>query len=202
VSRRVGGDHDAGEVQAVQQRLGQRGLVGGGVGLALGHGRAVGVVHGCQQLDRVAVMAGRAAEGLAAGRDRPPAVPAGWAQPAGQPCAQGVVEQAGVDAGGHAADRRGAGSLPRPRQRVTAGAERGQDVGWRVSGPLGGRGDRPGTGQHRRGGNRQHPGQGVSSPSPVAWVGDCGQTRKQPGACTQAERAAVAAVGGCGRDGG
>jgi len=69
-----------------------------------------------------------------------------------------VIEQLGVDAGEHAADRRGAGSLPRPRERVTAGAERGQDAGWRVSGPRGDRGDRSVAGQHRRGGNSQHPG--------------------------------------------
>jgi len=67
-------------------------------------------------------------------------------------------------------------------------------VGWRVSGPLGDRGDRPGTGQH--------PDQGVPSPSPVAWVGDCRQTRKQLGAFTQVEGVAAARVGGRGRDGG
>jgi hypothetical protein len=46
-------------------------------------------------------------------------------------------------------------------ERVTADTERGQDPPGRISGPLGGRGHRPGVGRHRCGADGQHGGQGV-----------------------------------------
>jgi hypothetical protein len=48
---RVGGDHRAGQVQALKQRLEAGHLAGGAVDLALGQHPAGGVLHGGQQVD-------------------------------------------------------------------------------------------------------------------------------------------------------
>jgi hypothetical protein len=67
---RVGGDHRAGQVQALKQRFEAGHLAGGAVDLALGQHPAGGVLHGGQQVDLPAA-ATRAAQRLAVHRDRP-----------------------------------------------------------------------------------------------------------------------------------
>jgi hypothetical protein len=70
--QRVGGDHGAGQVQAVQQRPEPGDLVGGVVHVGLGQDGMAGVVHRGEQVHRWAGVVAAAAQGLAVDRDRPP----------------------------------------------------------------------------------------------------------------------------------
>ena len=83
-------------------------------------------------------------------------------------------------------------------ERVTAHPERGQDRPGRVGSPLGDCGHRPGAGQHRRGADGQHAGQGVPPSPPVTGVGDRGQAFQQARAFAQGKRAGMVGVGGGG----
>jgi hypothetical protein len=136
----VGGQHPAGQVQAVQERLEPGDLVGLGVHVALAEDRAGGVVHRGEQVDLLLAVVAAAAEGLAVDGDRLPRRVGWWRWLlAGQPGADGAVQRVGVDAGQHAAH----GSL----------AWWPEGVGPRVAAD-------PECGQHR--------GQGVASAAPVA----------------------------------
>jgi hypothetical protein len=125
--QRVGGDQDAGKVEAVQQWLEHRNLVGGAGNITLGEHGPVAVVQGCQQMHRGVVSAGGATQALAVHREHPP-LPAAWrVAPVGQPSTDGAVQRVGVDPGQHPADRRLAGAMTRAGQRVSAHAQR-EDV--------------------------------------------------------------------------
>ena len=67
----VGGQHPAGQVQALQERLEPGDLVGLGVHVALAEDRAGGVVHRGEQVDLLLAVVAAAAQGLAVDRDRP-----------------------------------------------------------------------------------------------------------------------------------
>ena len=143
---------------------------------ALGQHRAAGVVHRGQQVHRAAVGAcpAGAAQRLAVDRDRPP--PAGCGSgtvpvSVGQPRADRGGQGVGVQAGQGAAD----GGLGRDGEvagGVAAGAQRGPHRLGRVGGPLGDRGQRPGTGQHRGGGQPQDGDQRVAAATGSSRVGD------------------------------
>jgi hypothetical protein len=62
---------------------------------------------------------------------------------------------------------------------ITSHTERGQHQRRGVSRPLGDRGQRPGTGQDRRGRQREHAGQRVAQASTIARVGYLGQALQQ-----------------------
>jgi hypothetical protein len=83
--QRVGGDHDAGEFQAGQQRLEGGHFTRRAVDLPLGEHGAGGVVHRGQQVDLAAVASG-AAQRLAVDRDRPS--PLAWVVTVGEPRAE------------------------------------------------------------------------------------------------------------------
>jgi hypothetical protein len=118
----VGGDHHPGKVQAVKQRLELRALVAGGVDLALGQHRGVGVVHDGQQLHRPGMAAAdRAAQRLAVNGERPSAPRARRAQPRSQPRAERPVDEpVGVHARKDPAD----GGLAGTCQRRVRGSRR------------------------------------------------------------------------------
>jgi hypothetical protein len=156
------------------------------------------VVQRCEQVHLVAVT-GRAAQCLAVNREH--AAVARRAQPVGQPRAHGGVHRVAIDPGEHPADGGLAGGVAAAGKRVTAHPERGQDRPGRVGGPLGDRGHRPGAGQHRRGADGQHAGQGVPPSPPVTRVVDHRQPFQQARAFAQDKRAGMVGVGG-GGDGG
>jgi hypothetical protein len=128
-----------------------------------------------------------AAQRLAVDRHRPlpwpllvgaSAVAAVMALAAGQPGADGVGQGVGVQPGQGAAD----GGLGRDGEAaggVVAGAEGDPDWLGRISGPFGDRGDRPGAGQHRGGGQGQDGDQRVAAATGSSPVGDAGQVGQQ-----------------------
>jgi len=174
----VGRDDHAGEVQAGQQRLELGDLVGGGGHVALGEHGPVVVVQRCQQVHLVAVT-GRAAQRLAVHCEH--ATVAWRAQPVSQPRADGGIHRVAVDPCEHPADGGLAGDVAAAGERVTAHPERGQDRPGRVGSLFGDCGHRPGAGQHRRGADAKHAGQGVPSTPAVAWVGQHRQPLQQAG---------------------
>jgi hypothetical protein len=62
---------------------------------------------------------------------------------------------------------------------VAAGAQRGPDRLGRIRGPLGDRGDRPGAGQHRGGGQAQDGDQRMAAATGGSRVGDSGEVGEQ-----------------------
>jgi hypothetical protein len=98
--------------------------------------------------------------------------------PVGQPCAHRSGQGVGVQAHQGAADG-GLGRDAPVAGSVVAGAERGPDRLGRISGPLGDRGDRPGPGQHRGGGQGQDGDQPVAAATGRSRVGDGGQVGEQ-----------------------
>jgi hypothetical protein len=169
----------------VGQQRGERGnFLGGAADLALGQHRAGGVVHRRQQVHRAAVGGGPvgAAQGLAVHGNRPPAgggsgtLP--FPLPVGQPGADGAGQGVGVQARQGSAD----GGLGRDGEvagGVVAGAKRGPDRLGRIGGPLGGRGDRPGTGQDRGDGQAQDGDQRVTATTGSSRIRDTGQVGQQ-----------------------
>jgi hypothetical protein len=154
---------------------------GGAADLALGQHRAAGVVHRREQVRRAAVGAYPvgAAQGLAIDGDGPPPAGCGCGtllvgQPGANSSGQGVGVQArqGPADGGLGGD----GEVP---GGVVAGAERGPHLLGCVGGPFGDRGDRPGTCQHRGGGQAQDGGQRVAAAAGGSRVGDTGEVGQQ-----------------------
>jgi hypothetical protein len=154
--------------------------------LALDQHRTAGVVHRRQQVHRATVAVGwvGAAQGLAVNRHRPlplgrgGAVAAVMALAVDEPRADRGGQRIGVQAGQGPAD----GGLGRHRPVVrsgTAGAQRSPHWLGRVGGPLGDRGDRPGTGQHRGGGHGQDGDQSVAAATGRSRVGDGGEVGQQ-----------------------
>jgi hypothetical protein len=194
---RIGGDHRAGQVQPLEQRL-EPGDLAGGVGdVGLGQDRAGGVVHRGQQVHLRGSVVAAATQGLAVDRDRlPPHRRAYQRRPGGrwgwllvgQPPADDLVQRVGVDAGQHAADGGLGGRPPGAGQRVAANPERGQHLARRVAGPFADRGQGLGAGQH--GGDRdgQHGGQRMPSAAAVSRVGDLGEVVEQAAALVGDQR--------------
>jgi hypothetical protein len=149
----------------------------------------------------VLATAGRATQRLAVNGEHPAASRARRAQPLSQPRAERPVEPVGVHARKDPADGGLPRDLPATGERVTAHPERGQDRPWRIRGPLGDRGHTPGAGQHRRGAEGQHAGQGVASSPPGARVREYGQPFQQAGALAHGERAGMIGVGDSSGDG-
>jgi hypothetical protein len=148
----VGGDDRAGQVQAGQQRDQARDLAWGAVDRALGQHRAGGMLHRGQQMDLPAVIALGAPQRLAVDRNRAAPLLAGGTVAVGQPRAEHRRQRGCVHAGERAADGGLTGHRPAVGG-VTAAAERGPHRLGGLRGPLGDRGHRPGTGQHRGGGD-------------------------------------------------
>jgi hypothetical protein len=147
----------------------------------LGQHRAALVVHRRQQVHRAAACAcsSGAAQGLAVDGDGPP--PTGRTiptLPVGQPGAYHAGQGVGVQPRKGSADG-GLGRDAAVAGGVAAGAERGADLLGRVGGPLGDRGDRPGTCQHRGGRQAQDGGQRVAAATGRPGVGDGGQVGQQ-----------------------
>jgi hypothetical protein len=82
---------------------------------------------------------------------------------------------------------------------LLAGAERGPDRLGRVGGPLGDRGDRPGTGQDRGGRQAQDGDQRVAAATGSARVGDAGQVDEQVRGFAVVEGLGVGQLGERGR---
>jgi hypothetical protein len=177
--QRVGGDGHAGQVQAGQQWLEAGDLLGGAVHLVLGEHRAGGVVERGEEVDGSAAGLGGATQGLAVHGDRLWLVWAGHRQPVGQPGGDRCVQRVPIDRGQHAPQGGLAGDAMLAGKGITSHAERGQHQRRGVSRPLGDRGQRPGTGQDRRGRQREHTGQRVTQASTVARVGYLGQALQQ-----------------------
>jgi hypothetical protein len=200
--QRVGGDHGAGEVEAVKQR-GEGGDLTRRAGhLALGQHRAGGVVHGGQQMDLPAAWGASATQGLAVDRDRPSPLVGALPVAVGQPCADRGGQGLGVKLGKGAADRGFAGDRPHPvaGARIAAGSERGTYGLGCVGGPLGDRGDRPGARQDRSSGQHQDGDQRVTAPGAGPWVGDSGQVGGQVRCLGWSERISVSQYGQAGWD--
>jgi hypothetical protein len=180
---RIGGDHDLGKVERGQQRGEGGDLLGGAADLTLGQHRAGGMLHRRQQVHRAAVTVGwvGAAQRFAVDGHGPPhASPGnnGSPVPVGQPGADGAGQRVWVQAGKGSAD----GGLGRDGEvvgGVAAGAQRGPDGLGRLGGPLGDRGDRPGTGQDRGGGQGEDGDQGVAAATGGSRVGDGGEVGQQ-----------------------
>jgi hypothetical protein len=171
--QRVGGDHHVGEVEPVQQRAEGAHLLGCAADLALGQHRTAGVIHRRQQVHRAAVTVGwvGAAQRLAVdGHRPPPAGPGRTGVPV--PVGQRVWFQAGKGPadGGLGGDGEVVGG-------VAAGTHRGPDVLGRIGGPFGDRGDRPGAGQYRGGGQAQDGNQRVAPATVGGGVGDAASAR-------------------------
>jgi hypothetical protein len=85
---------------------------------------------------------------------------------------------------------------------VAAGAERGPDGLGRLGGPFGDRGDGPGAGQHRSGGQAQDAGQRVAAATGRSRVGDSGEVGQQVRGLgvLEFERVGRSEVGEGGRD--
>jgi hypothetical protein len=164
------------------------------------------MLHRRQQVHRAAVTVGwvGAAQRLAVDGHGPShAGPGnnGSPVPVGQPGADGAGQRVGVQAGQGAAD----GGLGRDGEMVggvAAGAERGPDWLGRFGGPLGDRGDRPGAGQHRGGGQAQDGDQPVAAATGGSRVGNGGKVGQQVGGVGVLEfaRVGVAEVGQGGWD--
>jgi hypothetical protein len=172
---RVGGDHRAGQVQALKQRLEAGHLAGGAVDLALGQHPAGGVLHGGQQVDLPAA-ATRAAQRLAVHRDRPS--PLVRMVTVGQPRANHPGQRLGIQTRQGPADGGLAGHHP-VGGGVPAGAKRLADRLRGIRGPLGDRGHGPCAGQHRGSGHGQDRDQRVTAATLGAWVGDGRQVGQQ-----------------------
>jgi hypothetical protein len=174
----------------------------------LGQHCAAGVVHRRQQVHRAAIAARRldagAAQGIAVDGDRPP--PAGRGSgtvpvPIGQPGADRGGQGVGVQAGKGPAD----GGLGRDSEvvgGVAAGAQSGPDRLGRIGGPFGDRGDRPGAGQHRGGGQPQDGDQPVAAAAGSSRIGIGGKVGQQVRGVGVLEwgRVGVGEVGQGGRD--
>jgi hypothetical protein len=180
---RIGGDHDLGKVEPVQQ-WGEGGdLLGGAADLTLCQHRAAGMLHRRQQVQRAAVTLGwvGAAQRFAVdGHGPPPAGPGnnGRPVPVGQPGADGAGQRVWVQAGQGAAD----GGLGRDGEvvgGVAAGAERGTDRLRGIGGPFGDRGQRAGAGQYRGGAQGEDGDQGVAAATGRSRVGDGGEVGQQ-----------------------
>jgi hypothetical protein len=179
--QRVGGDDHPSKVQGCKQRGEGGDLLGRAADLALGQHLAGGVVHRRQQVHRAAVTVGwvGAAQGLAVDGDRPP--------PAGHPTGTLLVGQPGADRAGdcvgvQAAEGAADGGLGRDGEAaggLLAGAQGGPDRLGRIGGPFGDRGDRPGAGQDRDGGQAQDRHQRVAAASGSSRVRDRGQAGQQ-----------------------
>jgi hypothetical protein len=200
----VGGDHDVGEVQWGQQRGESGHLLRRAADLVLGQHRAAGVVHRRQQVHRAAVAVGwvGAAQRLAVDRHRPP--PAGSGRtgapvPVGQPGADSNGERVDVQAGKGPADG-GLGGDGEVAGDVAASAQRGPDGLRRIGSPFGDRGDRPGAGQHRGGGQAQDGDQRVAPATGRSRVGDAGEVGQQVRGFTVLEGVGVGEVGQGGWD--
>ena len=189
----VGGDHDVGEVQWGQQRGESGHLLGRAADLVLGQHRAAGVVHRRQQVHRAAVALGwvGATQRLAVDRHRPP--------PVGQPGADSNGERVDVQAGKGPADG-GLGGDGEVAGDVAASAQRGPDGLRRIGSPFGDRGDRPGAGQHRGGGQAQDGDQRVAPATGRSRVGDAGEVGQQVRGFTVLEGVGVGEVGQGGWD--
>jgi hypothetical protein len=149
----------------------------------LGQHRTAGVIHRRQQVHRAAVTVGwvGAAQRLAVDGHRPP--PAGPGRtgvpvPVGQPGADGSGQRVWVQAGKGPADG-GLGGDGEVVGGVAAGTHRGPDGLGRIGGPFGDRGDRPGAGQHRGGGQAQDGDQRVAAATGRSRVGDAGEVGEQ-----------------------
>ena len=172
--------------------------------LVLGQHRAAGVVHRRQQVHRAAVAVGwvGATQRLAVDRHRPP--PAGSGRtgapvPVGQPGADSNGERVDVQAGKGPADG-GLGGDGEVAGDVAASAQRGPDGLRRIGSPFGDRGDRPGAGQHRGGGQAQDGDQRVAPATGRSRVGDAGEVGQQVRGFTVLEGVGVGEVGQGGWD--
>jgi hypothetical protein len=133
------------------------------------------VLHRRQQVDLPAVPLG-APQRLAVHRDRPSPLVGTLA--VGQPGADARGQGVAVQAGQGAAD----GGLRRHRElvgRLALGAQRGPDHRRGIRGPLGDRGQGPGAGEHRGGGQGQDRHQPMSAARAGSWVRNRGQVGQQ-----------------------
>ena len=123
---------------------------------------------------------------------------AGRRQPVGQPGGDRGVQRVPIDRGQHAPQGGLAGDAMLAGKGITSHAERGQHQRRGVSRPLGDRGQRPGTGQDRRGRQREHAGQRVAQASTVARVGTWARRCSRSGHSTGCSDATA---DGCARTG-
>jgi hypothetical protein len=121
--------------------------------------------------------------------------------PVGQPGADGAGQRVWVQAGKGAADG-GLGGDGEMVGGVVAGAQRGPDRLGCIGGPLGDRGDRPGAGQHRGGGQAQDGDEGVAAALGSSRVGNRGEVGQQVRGVSvlEWERAGMGEVGQGGWD--
>jgi hypothetical protein len=98
----------------------------------------------------------------------------------GQPAPHDPVQLIGVQLLQHTAQRGLArGHMP-ARVRPLPDPQPRQRRLWQLLGELPDRGERPGTGQHRRGGDRQQPSQRVPPPTPRPGIAQLPQALQQP----------------------
>jgi hypothetical protein len=150
----------------------------------LGQHHAALVVHRRQQVYRAATCACclGAAQRLAVNGHRPPASCGSATVPIPVAVGQPRTDRAGHRVWVRARQRPADGGLGRDTPvagSLLAGAERGPDLLGRVGGPLGDRGDRPGTGQDRSGRQAQDGDQPVAAATGSSRVGDAGQVGEQ-----------------------
>ena len=191
---RVGRDHDTGQLQVGQERLEAGDFTGGAVDLSLGQHRTGSVVHRGQQVDLPAVAPGTA-QRLAVDRDPPPPLLMAVAVVAvGKPSADRCGQHGWVHAREGPADR-GLGRHHPAVGAITTSAERGPDRLRGVSGPLGDRGHRPGTGQDRGGGDGKDRDQRMPAAATGTRVSDRGEVGEQLRPFGRPERGGVGELG-------
>jgi hypothetical protein len=171
----------------------------------LGQHRAALVVHRRQQVHRAATCACwvAAAQRLAVDGHRPPASRGSATVPIQVAVGQPPTDRAGHRVWVQARKRPADGGLGRDTAvagSLLAGAERGSDRLGRVGGPLGDRGDRPGPGQDRGGGQAQDGDQRVAAAPGRSGVGDPGQVGEQVRGFAVVEGLGVGQLGERGRD--
>jgi hypothetical protein len=157
--------------ERVQKLCQHRDFVGLGADRELREHGSGGLAQPGQQVHQVAGRIAGAAQALAIEGDHPPACDRAGAQPHPRP--DQLIELVGCEPLQAAAD----GRLGRDR---TGDAEPGQRLRCGVGGPFGDRDERLRTRYHRRQRHRQHPGQAVSNPAPLARVRHARQQLDQP----------------------
>jgi hypothetical protein len=157
-----------------------------------------GVLHRRQQVDVPAVPLG-APQRRGVHRDRPSPL-VGTSRSASQAPTQAVKAMA-VQAGQGAAD----GGRRRHREvvgRLGSGAQRGADHRRGIGGPPGDRGQGPGAGVHRGGGQGRDRRQRMSAATPGWWVRHRGEVGQQVRGFGGLQRGGVIGLGQGGWDGG
>jgi hypothetical protein len=123
----------------------------------------------------------RAAQAFAVDRQDAALSPAWRVELVGKPCAHRDIQPVSIDTPKHPAEGCLVGATADAGQRVAAHPERGQDRLGLICYPFPNRGDRAGTGQHRRSGHGQHADQRMAQAPTGTRIANHSGPFQQPG---------------------